>query len=505
MRIVYGSLRSVRRAAALAYTSTAVGLLSGLVYTPWMIGVIGQANYAIYSLALSTVALVALDLGLTSAASRFLAVYLAKGDLPGAGRVLGVILKVFVILAAILMVSLSLIFFLSPVLFHGLSEGEIDSFRLCLAVFGFYSVVTFPLRPLDGVLLASELLVPYKALELAQRLLTVTLMAGSLLMGGDLFGLIIANIFANMVVILLRLRAVVRHTEVRPEFRVSERGAFREVFNFGVWTTIISVAQRLIINITPLILASRASVKSVAVFAIATTIEGYVFALAGALNGLFLPRVTKLVVGPKLASAELLALLIKVGRFQFMLIGTIVGGFLLLGDSFIRLWVGTEFKDSYQVTVLLLLPAILTATMDVAQTALIAAGDIRQRAIASLIVASISLPLSIVLSPKFGALGAAMGIFVGSIVGSIGYMVSAYARHLRLNVAKFFLEVHVKMGVWLCLGAIVTYGASTIHPIRSWGDFTLHGLGYMFVLSLFLGISKTGRDELLRLVGRGAA
>lgn len=98
--------------------------------------------------------------------------------------------------------------------------------------------------------------------------------------------------------------------------------------------------------------------KSVAVFAIATTIEGYVFALAGALNGLFLPRVTKLVVGPKLASAELLALLIKVGRFQFMLIGTIVGGFLLLGDSFIRLWVGTEFKDSYQVTVLLLLPAI---------------------------------------------------------------------------------------------------------------------------------------------------
>jgi len=57
----------IKTGALLPYFSVGLNLLAGLLYTPWMIDRIGQAQYGLYTLANSVIPLFLVDFGLGSA------------------------------------------------------------------------------------------------------------------------------------------------------------------------------------------------------------------------------------------------------------------------------------------------------------------------------------------------------------------------------------------------------------------------------------------------------
>ena len=93
----------------------------------------------------------------------------------------------------------------------------------------------------------------------------------------------------------------------------------------------------------------------------------------------------------------------------------------------------------------LIAPGIITLTQEIANTALIAKNEIRYRAISSLMVATISIILSIILSQKYGALGSAFSIFIANVIGVVIFMNYVYYKILKINVFRFFKECHFKM------------------------------------------------------------
>ena len=48
-------LSQVKMGAILSYFAMAVNIIVGLVYTPWMVRIIGQSNYGLYTLSLSLI------------------------------------------------------------------------------------------------------------------------------------------------------------------------------------------------------------------------------------------------------------------------------------------------------------------------------------------------------------------------------------------------------------------------------------------------------------------
>lgn len=489
---------SLRRAALLSYLTVAFGVLSGLIYTPWMIRTIGASDFAIYSLLLSVVSLVAVDLGLGAATSRFLTLYIARRDRDGEQNFLTAIVKVFVFLAMFMAVALSFVYLLAPRLYPALTDEQLTSFRSVLLVYGLYSVVAFPFGPLDGVLLANEKLVQLKGLGLLQKALTLVLMVVALLLGYGLHGLVAANIAGGALLALLKFRVVLRSTSVRPQWRRKSRAELGSVLDFSVWTTVISISQRLIINIQPSVLAALSGVHGVALFSIATTIEGYVFAVAGGINGLLLPRVTRLTVTAEDSTAKIQELMERVGRLQLYLLGTIACGFLLLGAQFMDLWVGPRLAASYPVAAVLLLPAVVIATLNVAETALIASGRIRNVAFASLTAAAISLPLSILLASHLDALGSAFAVFFGAVVGRIAYVTYVYGKHLGLKMGQFFRDVYVKTVPWLLASTLLGWLAGNLVPGEGWGSFLARGTIYLVcVVVLLLSFAFTPSERAL--------
>lgn len=84
-------LNQLKMGALLSYFTMAFNMVAGLIYTPWMVAKIGQADYGLYTLANSLIAIFVLDFGLSSAVSRYIAKYRAEGKNEAISNILGVI------------------------------------------------------------------------------------------------------------------------------------------------------------------------------------------------------------------------------------------------------------------------------------------------------------------------------------------------------------------------------------------------------------------------------
>lgn len=456
------SNRKIKLGAIMSYIQIFFGILSGLIYTPWMIREIGQADYGLYMLTISLISMFAMDFGLDAAVSRFMSKYLAEGKRDQAARFLGVAYQLFIGIALVLLVILAIVYFFLDSIYAGLTATELEHLKVLYLVAGLFIVVTFPTKPFAGILVSHEQFLFSSALHLGEKLAVVGLMVAALVLGYGLYALVLVNALVGTVVLLIEYVFIRRKTSVRANFGEREPGVYRDIFSFTSWSTVTLVAQRFVLNITPSLLGIFAGSASIALFSIGMVIEGYVWMIASALGYLFLPKVSRMLTRN---DREAIALLFKrIGRIQLYIVGLIFTSFLVLGREFMQLWVGSDFEASYTIALLLVAPSLVTLTQDIGNTTLIAENKVKYRAIASLIVAAISMSLSPLLIPLYGPIGAAIAICLGNIVGLIVYMNRVYQRVLGLDIVAFFRDCHLRLLPGLTLYTVVGFGIHTVLP-----------------------------------------
>ena len=66
-------MNQLKAGATISYLSLGINIITGLLYTPWMINSIGRTNFGLYTLAMSVISLFVFDFGLSAAVTRFIA------------------------------------------------------------------------------------------------------------------------------------------------------------------------------------------------------------------------------------------------------------------------------------------------------------------------------------------------------------------------------------------------------------------------------------------------
>jgi len=462
------SSRQIKIGGIISYLTIGFSIVSGLIYTPWMISIIGQSNFGLFTLATSLVTMVTIDLGLSQAVTRFTSKYRAENDTDSIRKILGIAYKLFILLAFIFLVSLTVLYFNVDRIFLKLSPEEIEKVKVLLSIVGFYAVVSFPFQPLNGFLVSGEWFIFLKSTALVSKVLNIILMVASLLMGYGLYSLVVVNAFCGLLVIGMKLYFLKKNDSQQIEWKGFDGRMTKEIFSFSLWVMVISIAQRMIINITPSILGITSGSREIAIFSAALTIEGYVWTFATVFGGMFLPKVSKLIYGDRTGPEAIQALMIKVGRIQFIMLAGIVSIFLMAGREFFLNWLGSDFSKSYLITVFLILPGLITIPQEIASTALIASNQVRYNAFSRLIIAAISISLSYVLSLKYGSTGSGIAIFVGNLVGGVLVLNIIYARVLKINVWRSFKECQLKMALPFILVVIAGIALNLFITDVSW-------------------------------------
>lgn len=436
----------------MSYVSLGINILSGLIYTPWMISSIGQDNYGLYTLAMSVISLFVFDFGLSSAVTRFLSKHLAEGRQDKADQCLGLVYRLYLYIDIFFIIILSAVYFFIPQIYRELSAEEIESFKVIYVIAALFTIISFPFIPINGILTANEKFVQLKTSEVIHKLLIVASMTICLLMGYGLYALVIVNALSGVATILLKLWFIKKYTRTQVLFGYRDRLQFREIIGFSVWATVIAICQRMIFTIAPTILGIFAGSIPIAIFGIANTIEGYVFSFSNALSGMFLPRVSRVVSRD---GGDVMPLMIKIGRIQLYVVGAVVMGFICVGKEFISLWVGDSFLESYYCTILLIIPSIFQLPQEIGMQTIIAENKVKQQATVWVLVATVNIALSFLMTWLYGVMGLCFSICISFFVRTIGMDV-IFKRELHIDVLKFFRETFIKIGLMILAVTILS-------------------------------------------------
>ncbi|MBE7018941.1 MAG: hypothetical protein E7413_03575 [Ruminococcaceae bacterium] len=462
------STRQIKIGAIISYLALALDVVAGLIYTPWIIRQIGDSDYGLYTLATSLITMFMLDFGMSAAVAKFVSHYRAKGDQQGMNNFLGMIYKLYIIVSAVICTVLIVVFFNINQIYVKLTPSELGAFKVVYLIAASSMVLCFPFITLNGIMTAHEQFARLKLADVFNKVVTILLTIIALLFGMGLYALVGVHAIMNLLTIGVKWLMIRKTTKIKVNFRYSDKGMLKEITGFSFWTTVQSIAQRFIFNITPTVLGVVSGSVGITMFGLASTLEGYVFKFSQAINGMFMPKISRATLDQTTGEA-VLPLMIKVGRIVLSIAGILIIGIVTLGQNFINVWLGDGYQVVYFCTVLLVLPAVFHLPQQVANTTVVVLNKVKSAGIVYTIMAGINLILSFAFGHFWGAIGCSLSICIAYFVRTLLMNVVFY-KQLNINVFQFFKECHGKMAIGLLLtlgigfliGNYVTVGSGWI-------------------------------------------
>lgn len=481
--------QQIKKGALISYLTIVFNILSVLLYTPFLIRSLGSSAYAIYTLVYSFISYFTIDFGIGSSVARFITDFRYRADAEYTEKqLLTIVFKVFFFLAIILGFIFLLIYPFLEKFFSGLTPDEIIEMKKAYLVASGYTIFAFASTPFEGIFTANEYFVALKLSRLLQKTLTVGFTIIALVMNCGLIMVIWAASVSGMIVIILQYMYLQKRGAIEVEWSYWNFALLKKIIQFSIWMAVVAFAQRFIIPITPTILGRFSNSSEIAVFSVASTLEGYIFTFGAVISGLFLPEVSRLINANN--HNRLNQLQIKVGRIQLIIVGVMLTVVVVFGKEFISLWVGDEYIKAYYILLIIALSNIVYVTQQIASTVLIVMDEVKYRAIVYLCGSAVSVLCSCILTPRYGALGAACGIAICLWGFNVLAMTMVYQKVANLNMKDFFRKCHMSILPYFIFYGALWFFLNRYLPNGQWKYLIIKGVlwGIGFVILLFVGV-----------------
>ena len=436
------ALSNIGKGAVISYIAIFINIAISFLYTPWMLRQIGTSDYGLYNLIISFMSYFTLDFGISITVARFIAKYRAEGDDKKVENIIGLSLKIFFVIDVVIFLCLFVCYFFIADIFKGLTLEEISKLKVLYIISGTFSILSFGLKPLDGVLVAYEYFVPAKVTDMVYKVGSVLFVVVALLLGGDIYILVLINGALAFLTQLYKFIYWHRKTNLSPNLRFKDRAEQQSLFSFSGWTFLGGLAHRFRLGFVSTILGIFSNSEQIAIFSLGMVMEAMTWTLSSALNGLFLPKVSRLAVDNN--NTGIMELMIRVGRIQLYIIFAIFSVIVLFGKPFIDLWVGDKFADVYYIVICLTFAHLLGNTLQIAVDKAYADNKIKHLTRVTFTTSLIGLVFSCMLAEQFGAVGCAICSGIALFLTQLCYLY-IYQKKLDINMSQFFSKCHLRI------------------------------------------------------------
>ncbi len=458
--------KQIKYGALISYLTIGFNLIVTLFYTPWMVRQIGQSNYALYTLSTSLISIFLMDFGLSSSVARFIAKYKAEGRETEISRFLGVVYKLYLTISAVIFIVLLIVYFFIESIYSGLSAEEVAVFKKLYIIVAGYSILSFPFMPLDGILNSHEKFIQLKVCGLIQKIVSIALIVTALFLNLGVLSIVSANALSGVITICIKLVIVHQGKIPNPDFRCKDKKIFKDIFSFSIWVTIMSLAQRCMFNLAPSILGIVSNSTEIAIFSPANSLESIFYTFAAAINGLFLPKISRLIASTD--KDGIMKLMISVGKYQMIVLGLIFAGFCAVGKDFMILWMGKDYQRAYYGAIIIFIPDLLIFSQQIANTLMIVENRVKLQAIGYIIMAVVCLSCTFFFSNIYGCVGACLAIAVGYLANFV-YINFIYAKKMRLNLKEFYIKCYLRTVPTITITIVAALMAFRFFNKVSWG------------------------------------
>ena len=476
-------MNQLKAGAALNYVVIILNMLVGLLYTPYMLRMMGQSEYGLYSLVASVISyLTVLDLGIGNAIVRYTAKFRAEGKTTEQYEMFGMFLLLYIVIGVVAFVlGLGLYFNVETLFGSTMSLEELDKARIMMIFLIFNLAVTFPMSIFGSIITAYEQFVFQKVINIIRIFLNTLIMICLLEMGYKAVAMVILQTVFNLLTLIINYFYCRYKLQIKIFFRNFNWEFLKEVAVYSFWIFLNVIMDRIYWSTGQFVLGAFVGTAAVAVFAIAIQLENIYMQFSTAISSVFLPKVTSMVAlnnNPK----EISDLFIRTGRIQYIVIAFILTGFIVFGRNFINLWAGVEYESAYPITLLFFVSLAIPLIQNLGVTILQARSQMKFRSLLYIVIAIVSLAFQIIWTKKYGGIGCAVSIAGALLLGQGLIMNVYYHKKQGLNIRRFWVEI-LKMSIVpivLCLiGIFVFQGRS----LDSW--FAL-GIAVTLFISIYI-------------------
>lgn len=462
----------------LTYISQIAKILTGLLYTPIMLRLLGKSEYGLYQLVYSVVSYLGLlSMGFGSSYMRFYSQRKAKNDKKGIEKLNGMFMFIFLCISAICIVcGLFMIINITNIFGNGLNEAEYNTARILMFLMIFSLAITFPNSVFDCYLTAHEEFIFQKLLALTQSLLNPFLALPLLLLGKGSIGIVLVSTILTVISFIVNGIYCLKKLRMKFLFHGMEISLLKEMWIFTFFIFLSQIIDQVNWSVDKLLLGRIIGTDAVAVYGVGGQINSMYLEFSTAISNVFIPEVNRLVAGDN-DNCELTNLFTKVGRVQFFIIMLILSGFTLIGQSFIIFWAGVEYKQAYLVTLFLIVPVTIPLIQNLGIEIQRAKNMHKSRSLVYLGISVLNVFISIPLIKTFGVVGAAMGTAVALILGNILFINWYYHFKIHLDIIYFWKNI-MKTLLSICIPWLIGLLITRFFIIQSFLQMTLFIIFY---------------------------
>ena len=488
----------------ISYLTTIVRTLSKLFLTPLYIKLLGLDDYGLYNYIFSVASYATiLDFGISSVVNTFAIKNKEEGNNEGVENVM-FFAFVFSLCAAVLIVIVGAVVTVgAPIIFGEEVQKRLGVARIMLVIIITELIFLMFQHYFEGVILAAEKYVTLRAVALVQILIrciiTVLLLyshVGVLAIAiGDCIGISLCLLF-EIYYCKAKLGLVIK-------YHYRDKELIANIAKLSSALCLQSVVSYLNSSIDQYVLGRFLDTVATAIYSVAITFSIFFDEIPTAIQRLYLPQVVKLVAA-KADGEALTDFVIRPGRYQFMLVGGVLGGFILFGRHFITLWTGEDTLDAWKIALFLMIPSVLPLIQNVCLSILTAMNKRMFRSYVLCAIAIANLFLTIFLVKKIGIMGAPIGTCISLILGNNIAMNWYYKNRIGINVKRLFLSI--LKGILPCAAAATCACAPLLLiPKHGWLWFFCEAIVFCIIyaaLLWFWGINPEEKSSISGAVGK---
>lgn len=486
----------------LSYITTAIRTVSRLLLTPLYLRFLGVEEYGFYQYVFSIAAYATiLDFGISAVINKFGIEYREKKDKAGEENVMFYTL-VFAVGAVCLIGLMGLVVgFAAPAIF-----GEAVANRLALTrwllVFMIGELIMLMFQHFfEGVILSEERYVTHRGVALAQVILRALLTVVFLIADMGVMSIALGDFFGVGLCLVYEIFFCKKKLHLKVHYHGYDPVLIRNIAKLSLALCLQSVVSYLNSSVNQFVLGRSLSTAAVTVYSIALTFSTFFDEIPTVIQRLYLPQVVKLVTSGA-DGEELTDFVIKPGRVQFMLVGGVLGGFILFGRQFIAMWSGEETLEAWAVALFLMVPSVLPLIQNVCLSILTAMNKRMFRSYSLCGIAIVNLLAAVLLVPHIGVMGAAVANALSLILGNNIAMNIYYKRVIRINVGRLFKSIFkgilpcAVLATVLCAPLLLVNAKGLMWFLLQCGIFCV----VYAILLLLLGVNQEEKAQVFALV-----
>lgn len=455
------------------YAIILLNTIVGLLYTPYMLRMMGKSEYGLYSLVASVISyLTILDLGLGNAVVRYTAKFRAEGKQREQYEMFGMFFVLYVIIGAVALLLGSALYFNVDAMFGAtMTVEELYKARIMILLLVFNLAFTFPMSIFGSIITAYEHFVFPRAVSIIRILLNTGVMICLLYMGYRAVAMVVVQTVFNVATLLLNYIYCKRYLKIRIFFRRFRWGFLQEVAIYSFWIFLNVIMDKVYWSTGQFVLGAVVGTAAVAVFAVAIQLQVMYMQFSTAISQLFLPKITGMVATND-DNRSISDLFIRTGRIQYIVMALVLSGFIVFGRQFIVLWAGAGYEDAYIICLLFFFSLLIPMIQNLGITILQARNQMKFRSLLYIFIAMAALAFQIVLARRYGGVGCAIAVSGALLLGQGLIMNIYYSKRQGIDIGRFWKEIF-RMSVIPIAVTTTFLFADRMTEIDSWRELAV--------------------------------